>query len=205
MRLIILGALWGGSFIFIRIAALALGAIATADMRVVIAGLALLAYAAALRSKLELKERWRQYLVVGLLNSAAPFTLISWSEVHLSASMAAILNATTPFFGAVVAAIWLRERLTTAKLIGILIAFVGVLILVGWSHMKPDGVTVLAIIASLAGALSYGISATYAKMNTKGASPMGLAVGSQVSASLLLDVPVAFLGCRPNIQLLRHC
>src|SRR5579862_3767277 len=192
LRLLVLAAMWGGSFIFMRISAPVLGAIATVEIRVVVAALALSAYAAILHSNLELKARWRQYLVLGLLNSALPFTLISWSEVYLTASMAAILNATTPLFGALVAAVWLKDRLTAPKLAGIIIAFLGVSILVGWSPIKLDALALLALAASMAGALSYGISANFAKLHLKGASPMGLAVGSQAAASIAISLALPF-------------
>ncbi|HLK13546.1 MAG TPA: DMT family transporter [Fimbriimonadaceae bacterium] len=192
IRLLVLASLWGGSFIFMRIAAPVLGAIATAEVRVVIAALALSAYAWVLKSDLEIRTRWRQYLVIGFLNSALPFTLISWSEVRLTASMAAILNSTTPLFGTMVAAVWAKESLTAPKVLGIVLAFGGVSILVGWSPIRLDTMTVLALLASLAGALSYGIAGTFTKLNAKGASPMGLAVGSQVSASLFMSLALPF-------------
>lgn len=192
IRLVTLAAIWGGSFIFIRVSARALGAIATVETRVVVAAIVLLLWALATKSKLELRERWKHYLAIGILNSAIPFTLISWSEVRLTASMAAILNATTPLFGAMVAAVWLKDRLTAMKVAGIVVAFAGVTLLVGWSPLVLDGGTTLAIAASLGGALSYGVAATYAKVCAKGAPPMGLAIGSQASAAIILGMALPF-------------
>ena len=94
-RLVFLAALWGGSFIFIRIAAPVLGPIVLVTIRVLLAGSALLVYALITRSDLELRTRWRQYLILGALNSAIPFVLISTAELQLPASLAAILNATS--------------------------------------------------------------------------------------------------------------
>ena len=108
-RLLLLAALWGGSFIFIRIAAPVLGPIVLVTIRVLLAGAALLVYALVTRSELELRARWRQYLTIGALNSAIPFVLISTAELQLPASLAAILNATSPLFGAVIAAIWIKD------------------------------------------------------------------------------------------------
>ena len=112
-RLVFLAALWGGSFIFIRIAAPVLGPIVLVTLRVILAGSALLVYALVTRSDLELRARWRQYLILGALNSAIPFVLISTAELQLPASLAAILNATSPLFGAVIAAI--GSRTTTRQ------------------------------------------------------------------------------------------
>ena len=125
-RLLLLSALWGGSFIFMRVAAPSLGAIVTAEARVVIAGLLLIGYAAATRQDLGLRERWRQYFFVGLINSAVPFALICWAEIRVSASLAAILNATSPLFGAAIAAVWLKEPITVRKVAGIFVALAGV-------------------------------------------------------------------------------
>lgn len=110
-RLLLLAAVWGGSFVFIRVAVADLGPFCTVEARVLIAGLALRVYARATRTPMELRARWGQYLLLGALNSAIPFLLISSAEVHISASMAAILNATTPLFGAIIAAIWLKDPL----------------------------------------------------------------------------------------------
>jgi drug/metabolite transporter (DMT)-like permease len=118
-RLLLLSALWGGSFVFIRVAAPALGPIVLVEGRVLTAGLALLVYAVATKQRRALRERWRQYLVIGALNSAIPFVLISTAELHLTASLASILNATSPLFGALIAAAWIKEPLTPKKIVGI--------------------------------------------------------------------------------------
>ena len=198
-RLMILAALWGGSFIFMRVGAPALGAVCTAEMRVSVAALCLLGYAWVTRARLELRERWVQYLVIGAVNSAIPFALISGAEVRLTASMAAILNATAPLFGAMVAAVWLKDRLTLKKAVGIFVAILGVSVLVGWTPLKWDSVTILSIGASLLAALCYGIAGAYTKAKVKGAPPLGPAVGSQIGASLVLApaVPFAFPHAAP--------
>lgn len=185
-RLLLLAALWGGSFIFMRVAAPVFGPIVTAESRVLIAGLALLAYAALRRSPLDLRGRWRQYLIIGALNSAIPFALIAAAQLRLTASLAAILNATSPIFGALIAAAWLGDPLTGRKLLGMMIAFGGVVVLVGWSPLPLTITTILAISASLCAALFYGIASVYTRAKVRGAPPLGMAVGSQIFASLLL-------------------
>lgn len=185
-RLLVLAALWGGSFLFIRVAAPVLGPIVLVELRVLLAGLALLLYARLTRHQTDLRARWRQYLIIGALNSAIPFVLISTAELHLTASFAAILNATSPLFGAVAAAIWLRDQLSWPKVAGLGLGVAGVAVLVGWSPLELTSTVVLSIGASLLGAASYGLASVYTKAHVTGAPSLGMAVGSQLGASLLV-------------------
>ena len=185
-----LAALWGGSFLFIRVAVHGLGPVVTATARVSVAGLALLLYAALTRQGLDLRARWPQYLVLGAIGAAIPFALIAASETRLPASMAAILNATTPLFGALVGALWLQEPLRAGKAAGIVLALTGVGITVGWGPLALDSRTVVAIGASLLAALCYALAGAYTKARLTGAPPLGMAVGSLGAASLIL-LPVA--------------
>ena len=183
----------GGSFIFIRVAVPILGPIVTAEVRVLIAGLTLLLYATAISAQLELRSRWFQYLLIGALNSAIPFALISTAEMHLTASIAAILNATTPLFGAVISTLWLKDPLTGRKIVGIAISIIGVIILVGWSPLIRNYVTFVSIGASLLASALYGLASVYTKAKTTDAPPLGMAVGSQLGASLLLIPALPFV------------
>lgn len=188
-RLLLLSTLWGGSFIFMRVAAPSLGAITTAGARVGIAGLALVLYVVATRQDTAWRTRWKQYVVIGFVNSAFPFVLYCWAETRITASMAAILNSTSPLFGAVIAAFWLRDALTVRKVAGMLVALCGVGLLVGWS---PSAVDPLAVAACLVASCCYGLAATYTKAKVKGAPPMGLAMGSQIAAFLFLAPLIPF-------------
>lgn len=184
--LLLLSALWGGSFLFMRIAAPVLGPVAVAELRVGLAGLALLLYALATRRLPNLRPRRRQLLVIGAVNSALPFALIAAATLRLPASLAAILNATSPLFGALIAAVWLGEALGARKLAGLLLGVVGVGALVGWSPLPLTGAILLSVGASLLAALCYGIAAAYIKKQASGTPPLALAVGSQLSAALVL-------------------
>jgi drug/metabolite transporter (DMT)-like permease len=185
-RLIFLAMLWGGSFIFIRIAVPVLGPVVLVTIRVLLAGTALLVYARITRRDLEVRARWRQYLILGALNSAIPFVLISTAELHLPASLAAILNATSPLFGAIIAAIWIKDPLTRRKLAGLALGLLGVSVLVGWSPIALSPAVALAAGASLLGAAFYGLASVYTKAKVVGAQPIGMATGSQFAAGLLL-------------------
>ncbi len=116
--LILLGALWGASFIFIRVAVPVLGPFVLMDLRVLLAVAALVLGAVAVGRLPKLRSHWGRFLVLGFLNAAVPFTLIAASEINLTASMAAILNSTTPLFTAVVAAVWIGEALTPRGSLG---------------------------------------------------------------------------------------
>jgi drug/metabolite transporter (DMT)-like permease len=181
-----LAALWGGSFLFIRIAVPAFGPVVLACLRVMLAGAGLLLYAAAARRSVALRARWRAFLVLGTLNGAIPYSLIAAAELHLTASLAVILNGTTPLFTALVAAIWLRERLTARIVVGLLAGLGGLAILVGWSPLPLDRLLLLSVGASLAAALSYGLAGVHAKAAFVGTPPLTLAIGQQVGAALLL-------------------
>lgn len=199
-RLLVLSALWGGSFIFMRVAAPALGPFVLVFFRVGIAGLVLLAYARLTGQQLALRERWRQYVMIGLLNSALPFVLIATAELRLTASLAAILNATTPLFGALIAAAWLREPLTARKLGGVALGLLGVGVVTGLSALAPTLGVLLSVAASLAAACSYGLAGSFIKARAAGAPALGMTVGSQLFAALLLapSVPLTMPAAAPD-------
>jgi drug/metabolite transporter (DMT)-like permease len=185
-RLLLLAALWGGSFAFIRVAVPALGPLWLAESRVAIAFVALFALAVFRRDVADVRAYWRGFLVIGVINSALPFALFCYAEQYVTASTAAVLNATSPFFGAAVAAIWLKETLAPLKIAGMAIGLAGVAVLVGW-HPEPLAPgTMLAIAACLAAALCYGIASVYAKRAMTGVPSFSIALYSQLGAALAL-------------------
>ena len=189
--LLLLSALWGGSFLFMRIAAPVLGPVLLIELRVLIAGVALLLYMLVTRSTFDLRARWKHYLVIGIINSAIPFTLIATAELYLTAGLAATLNATSPLFGAVVAAMWIQEALTKKKVVGLALGLLGVSILVGWSPFPFSLTLAVSVAASLAAAACYGIGGVYTKVYMQGASSKAVATCSQLGAALVL-LPLTF-------------
>jgi len=185
-RLLCLAALWGGSFAFIRVAVPALGPIWLAESRVALAFAALFAVSLARRNVPSLAAHWRTYLAVGKINSALPFALFAFAELFISASNAAILNATRPFFGAIVAAAWLREPLGARRLTGMALGLAGVVLLVGWQADPLSAAALVAALACLAAALCYGIASVYAKVRMTGISSFAIAVYSQLAAAIVL-------------------
>lgn len=185
-RLALLAALWGGSFAFMRVAAPVLGPIWLAWSRVMLAFCALLFLAVIRNDVPSLRERWGDYMVVGAINSAFPFALFCFAEQYLTASTAAILNATSPFFSSVVAAVWMRDRLTPTKLAGMLLGVGGVALLVGWQSESPTGMTLIAVFACLAAALCYAIASVYVKVRMAGTPSFAIALYSQFTAAIVL-------------------
>jgi drug/metabolite transporter (DMT)-like permease len=191
--LVLLAALWGGSFVFMRVAVPALGPVVLSFARVALAAIALLAIAYARRQPPDLRGRWRDFAVVGLVNSALPFLLFSFAQQHLTASMGAILNATSPFFAAITAAIWLGEPLTGRKVAGMALGFAGVAVLAGWHPEATSRDTGLAITACLAAAVCYALAGTYTKRRMTGVPSLAIAAASQLAAALALAPALPFV------------
>ncbi|MDP8973825.1 MAG: DMT family transporter [Actinomycetota bacterium] len=188
--LVLLGAIWGSSFLFIRVAVPALGPFVLMELRVGLAAAALALLAVAVSHLPKLRFRWKELLVLGAVNAAIPFSLIAASEINLTASLAAILNATTALFAAVVATVWMGEALTKGKLAGLVMGVVGVAVLVGWTPIDLNGVVLVSVGASLVAAFSYALGGVYAKRAFAGTPPLTLAIGQQMGAAMLL-VPLA--------------
>jgi drug/metabolite transporter (DMT)-like permease len=184
--LLSLAALWGASFLFMRVAVPSFGPIVLADARVWLAGLVLFAYAAAVGARPLLRERWRDYLLLGSVNAALPFSLLAAAQLEIEASLAAVLNAMAPLFGALVAAVWLGERVTVAARFGLVLGVVGVTLVVGLSPFTIDAEFVLAVLACLAAAFAYGIGANIVRVRFKGEPPLSMAVGQQLAAAVVL-------------------
>ena len=190
--LLVLASVWGASYLFMRIATPELGPFMTTELRVTLAALALLLYAAFARFKPEFFKRWKQYLLIGAINAAIPFVLICSAELHVTASLASILNATTPLFTAVVAWAWVKDSLGVKKVIGLLLGILGVTILVGWSPIPVDADLLMSVAFAMLAALSYAFAGIYSSRAFKGVKPLDVAIGQQIGASLLL-LPLALL------------
>ncbi|HZG14885.1 MAG TPA: DMT family transporter [Candidatus Bathyarchaeia archaeon] len=181
-----LAALWGASFLFIRIASPALGPLLTIQVRVTIAAVTLLIYMFLIGQKTQFKQRWKKYLIIGALNASIPFTLIASASLHLNASMLAIINSMTPLFTALVVWGWMKEKVSTKKWMGIFVGITGVIILVGWSPMPFTSRVIVAIMLSILSTVSYGFAGVYAKKAFDGVPPLSVAFGQQMGATLLL-------------------
>lgn len=189
--LLLLGAIWGSSFLLIRIAAPDLGPLVLMGGRVLLAAIALLIYAGMSRKLPDVRAHWGKYLFVGTMNAALPFSLIAWSELTLTSSLASIINSTTPLFTALVAALWVNETLTGRKILGIVFGIIGVGILVGGSALEFNSSLILAALASLGAALCYGIGTVFASRYFSGNPPMHNAIGQLLGATVAMSIPAA--------------
>jgi len=187
--LIILAAIWGASFIFLRVLAPILGPVVTVFLRALIAGSGLVVYFSIIKFDIEWKRYWKKYLIIGAINTALPFFLFAFAALYIQASYSVILNSTAPFFGAIFSALWLGERLTFRRILGLIIGAVGVTLVVKINGGAANPMFGWAVAACTLGSLCYGLAATFIKKHGAGARPMGIAAGSQIFAATLL-VPV---------------
>jgi len=197
--LIILSVIWGGSFLFVGIAVSALPTFTIVLLRVTIAALALHLVLRALRIALPRDAAtWCAFFGMGLLNNVIPFSLIAWGMTHIASGLASILNATTPLFTVLLAhALTRDERLTRPRLAGVLIGFAGVVVLIGPEALHGLGRDVLAQIAILGAACSYGFAGIFGRrFKRMGIPPLATATG-QVTASSMLLLPLALFVDRP--------
>ncbi|GAP36825.1 DMT family transporter [Piscinibacter sakaiensis] len=194
LDLVLLAALWGGSFLFTRIAAPAFGPLPVAGLRVAGAALVLLPLLAWRGETAALGRHWRPLLLVGLSTSALPFALYAYAALRLNAGLASIFNAATPLFAALIAWAWLGDRPSRPRVLGLVIGFLGVFGL-AWSKagLAVDGEPglALAVAACIVATLSYGYAATATKRFLSGAPSLAVAAGSQLAATLLLAGPAA--------------
>lgn len=186
IRLLTLAAIWGGSFIFMRVIAPVLGAIPTANSRVLIAGLVLTLYFKLRKFDPEWKKNWKQYLIIGIIGSGIPFALFAYAAISIPASYEVILNSTAPLFGAVFSWLWLGDKMNSQKMGGLITAAIGVAIVVNLGRTELSKTFILAVLACLLASICYGLAGIYIKKFTKDLKPIGIAGGSQLLVGLFL-------------------
>ena len=191
-RLVALAALWGASYLFMRYAVAYFGPVALIELRVLIAGVALAAFLAMSGGSVGWSRFWPGYLFVGSVGLALPFVLIAQALTAIDASTAAILNALSPLFASVVAAIWIRDPLTPEKLAGIATCLLGTAVLVGWTPSPMSARELLAASCSVAATALYGYTIVFTKVKLKGASPLGTSAGTLLFAAATLAFAVPF-------------
>lgn len=195
----LLSILWGGSFFFIGVAVRELPTFTLVLLRVSLAALALWAFVLATgRAIPRNRAVWVAFLGMGLLNNVVPFSLIVWGQHTIASGLASILNATTPLWTVLVAGLWLAdEPLSGRKLAGVALGLIGVTVMIGLDALGGVGSQVLPQLAVLLGALSYACAGAYGRRFRRlGVDPIVTAAG-QVTASVVLLLPVALLVERP--------
>lgn len=186
IRLVTLAAIWGASFLFMRILSPAIGALLTVELRLLLGGLALVAGLSARGFHFDWRSHWKVYFITGAINSALPFCLYAYAALHMPASYLAILNSSTPLFGAIFAALWLGEALTLQKGVGLVMGSLGVALVAGTGAAGMDSSFVSAACACLGGSACYALAGVYMKKRATGIKPAGMAACSQLAAAAIL-------------------
>ena len=188
LRLVSLAAIWGGSFLFMRISAPVLGPAVLIEFRVLLAAIFLLLVGLVLRKRaapLNLREHWKHYLFLGFFNSALPFLLFAYGAQFLTASLESVLNATAPMWGAIIGAVWKRQPIKASTLAGLVLGTVGVTVLVGFDSITAQPGAGIAVVAALVAAFCYGVASNYAR-SAKAVAPFANAHGSMWASALLV-------------------
>ena len=196
VKFIFLGLIWGSSFLWIKIALREVGPFTLVFFRVFFATLGLTVYFLILRRKLALRWWW-VYAFIGFFNVAFPFVLISWAETHISSGLASILNSTVPLFTMLIASIFIKEdRLTVERVIGLVVGFLGVMVLMYNKVADQGDFQTLGIIAMLVAAGCYGVSSVFARRADKYVTPEDHSMG-QMAAGLIFITPAMFIAESP--------
>lgn len=192
-ELLLLGLIWGGVFLSVRIALNEIGVLSTVAHRALWAALVLWGLVFLLRLPRPKSARlWGVFLVMGLLNNVVPFTLLNWSQLHIESGLTAILNSATAVFGVVVASLFLAdERLTPRKLAGVLTGFFGVALAIGLNTLLDFDIRSLAQLAALTATLSYALAGVWARKHLSGLHPLVAAAG-MLTCTTLCIVPLAW-------------
>ncbi|MES2415766.1 MAG: DMT family transporter [Pseudomonadota bacterium] len=195
--MLLLASMWGGSFLLMHLGVGEFGPIPTALVRLVVASLFLLPLVLMRGLLPELRRHWRGVFFVGLLNSAIPFALFAFALQAITSGLSAILNATVPMFGALVAWLWLRDKPNASRIVGLVLGFTGVAML-AWdkASFKPDATGIApgwAILACLLGCIFYALAASFTKKYLMGIPSLVTAAGSQIGGTLGMALPAAWL------------
>ena len=192
LQLLMLGALWGASFMFMRVAVPEFGAVAMAAARVGIACVIMLLIVATLRLPLDFRARWKTYLAIGAVNTTIPFIAYSFAAQHIPAGYSAIANSTTPVWSALIAWLWFKEQLGPAKWVGIVCAFAGVIVLVGLQPVALTPMVLAGIVAAVAAACVYATASFLIKRYLTLDSGFAGATGMVWGATMWLLLPGFF-------------
>ena len=191
LNLLFLSAIWGASFLFMRISAPDFGPVPLIAFRMTLAGLALAPVFFHEEARSSYCAHWWQLLISGVVGSALSFVLLSYATLTLSAGFTSLLNSSVPVFSAIIAAIWLKERLSGSQLIGIILGINGVFILV-WDKIdfQKSGIG-WPVLACVTACFCYGFGAAWMKRHLQNIKPLVASSGSLLGAGLVL-IPFAF-------------
>ena len=194
--LLLLAAIWGASYLFIKVAVEDIEPAPMMATRALVAGFMLATYLAftigGRRSLIELGRNWRPALVLGALNAAIPFWLIAWGEKHVDSSVAGIAQSTVPIFTFVIAMRVLpHEQVGSIRIVGVALGFTGVIVLAGFDP-RGGWWAVAGTLAVVLSSLAYASSGIYGQLRVRTVAGPVLATGSMLAGGLIL-LPFALL------------
>ena len=175
--LVVLAAIWGGAFSLIRNAVPALGPLGLSAVRLAVAALIMVGYLRATGGRVQWRRDWRALAVVGIFGAALPFPLFAYGATQWPAGILAIINATVPLWGAVIARIWLGDRITAVAVLGLVFGIGGVALLTGFDSVAVSASAALALAAALGASLCFAVSGVAAKALGAGIPAPALGTG----------------------------
>lgn len=208
LRLVVLGMIWGGSFLFMRIAVPVFGTGFTAAGRLALAAVALLAFAAMQGARLNFRANWKAYLWIGAISASIPFVLFAFTARYLPAGYSAVLNATVPLFAVLLGWYLHKQRPSVSKFVGVVVGLAGVATIARFGTVTLTALTFLSFAAGLGAAILYAIGAAEVRRLFATTDPVVVATGSQVGAAVLLlplfvvDMPTAVPALAPALALI---
>ncbi len=185
-RLLILGLIWGTSFMLMRIAAPVFGPILTTFGRASLGALSLYLFARHSGIDFQWRKNAKTYLIIGVTNTAIPFSLFAWSALYIPSAYMATMNSLAPIFTAVFGFLLLSERLSVLRISAFLLGLFGVAVLVGIGPIEVTPTVIGGVLAGMGAAINYGFAATYTRMHAKEIPSLATAAGSQFAAALAL-------------------
>lgn len=190
--LVLLAAVWGASYLFMRIGAPEFGVVALVYLRLLVGALCLLPVLHHRRGFGEIAANWKLLTQLGFYNSVLPFLLLTYSTLFVSGGFSAVINATAPLWGALIGWLWLSDSLSRSAVAGLLLGFAGVAILAADRESLAMAGSGLAVLAAAGGALCYGVGANFTKRYARHIDSLAVATGSLLLPAVIL-VPAAVL------------
>lgn len=188
LTLLPLSAVWGGSFLFMRVAAPEFGPVPLVLIRITLAALCLLPFLFSSTNRRLIAHHKKDLLIIGILNSAVPFSLLSFATLSLEAGFTSLLNATTPLFTTIIAGVWLKHPVRRSQIVGLGLGFLGVSIL-AWDRLSfKSGGAGWAILAGLLASSCYGISSNLTKSRLSTVPSPVFAAGSLFGTALTTQI-----------------
>lgn len=201
LELLFLALLWGISFLFMRVATPEFGVIPLMELRLLIGALVLLPLLLWRQGVKSLKQNGLQVYTLGVFNSALPFCLLAFATLTFTAGFTSIINATVPLWAALIAWLWLKDKLSKIAVLGLLIGFAGVMTMAWNKSAITEGNYVLALLAGLTATLFYGGSSVYSKARLSQVNSLFLATGCLTGGAIVLAVPAILLWPEHSISL----